>query len=418
MKKLIFCLLVMVFCNMVVFASITINNVQNIDLSNVYEHIGDLEMDSENEVFYEQNRVIGQITFENTSSENNLVLDFDDMNFQIATGSKRPYAVDIVYKQKVQFQNTSSGYTQSEIIHVAHGDSLRSFDIPATDETVTVGQIEEGGFLQDIYMFFSWLFWGHSLSEEYEFGDGILGGLESLAHYEKFKEDFSSAHISGVQIDIVLVLPELTAEEEYNMVNSDNGYVGTCKLSTGEEIRFYGSYKGKPENVELSLSVAQNDNSRAIDLDDSSVQPDSSGLDIGTYEYVVTYPAEYDGSHAFYLFASSSDDPTTSGDAFTLIHENGTNALEYEVGLSGGGSLEKWFSGTDSVAIGSGVTNDESKLLASDNNYSSYAVFDNGRTTRGYGGSILFRLTDAQMNDDPLAGDYSSTIYFHVISRE
>ena len=416
MKKLIFCLLVMVFCNMVVFASITINNIQNIDLSNVYEHIGDLPLGDESgsQVSYNGNPVIGQITFEGESlSVDNFKLDFGEMVFKTADGSVRQYEVDIVYKQQVQFQGETGEYSQSEIIHLGNGQTSETFNIPATDSSVTVGGVDEG-YDQEGFIWLYWVLWGHLLNwPNYSWIIPDNGG------YENFKNDFlEEAKLAGVQIDIVLVLPELTAEEEYNMVNSDNGYDGTCKLSTGEEIRFYGSYKGKPENVELSLSVTQNDNSRAIDLDDSSVQPDSSGLDIGTYEYVVTYPAEYDGSHAFYLFASSSDDPTTAGDVFTLIHENGTNALKYEVGLSGGGSLEKWFSGTDSVAIGSGVTNDEAKLLASDNNYSSYAAFDNGRTTRGYGGSILFRLTDAQMNEDPLAGNYTSTIYFHVLSCE
>lgn len=413
MKKLIFCLLVMVFCSTVAFAGIVISNTgKTFDLSSVYPEVG--ELTSEDEVEYDARQVIGTITIDDTTAKTDLELDFSNMQFVFPGQgeSTRSYDINLVYKQKTTFrgQETSS-FRQSEIIHDVNGK--HTFNIPATEgENVSTIEDLELSWTQKFYISLVWLLEGYCLTSEY-WGTGILH--DGLQH---FIEDYASAYVSAVQIDIVLVLPELTAEEEYNMVNSDNGYEGTCKLSTGEEIRFYGSYKGKPENVELSLSVAQNDKSRAIDLDDSSVQPDSSGLDIGTYEYVVTYPAEYDGSHAFYLFASSSDDPTTAGDAFTLIHENGTNALEYEVGLSGGGSLEKWFSGTDSVAIGSGVTNDEAKLLESDNNYSSYAVFDNGRTTRGYGGSILFRLTDAQMNEDPLAGDYSSTIYFHVLSCE
>ena len=166
MKKLIFCLLVMVFCNMVVFASITINNVQNIDLSNVYEHIGDLPLGDEsgNQVSYNGNPVIGQITFEGESlSVDNFKLDFGEMVFKTDDGSVRPYEVDIVYKQQVQFQGEAGEYSQSEIIHLGNGQTSETFNIPATDSSVTVGGVDEG-YDQEGFIWLYWVLWGHLLN--------------------------------------------------------------------------------------------------------------------------------------------------------------------------------------------------------------------------------------------------------------
>lgn len=80
MKKLIFCLLVMVLCSTVAFAGIVISNTgKTFDLSSVYPEVG--ELTSEDEVEYDARQVIGTITIDDTTDKTDLELDFSNMQF-------------------------------------------------------------------------------------------------------------------------------------------------------------------------------------------------------------------------------------------------------------------------------------------------------------------------------------------------
>lgn len=251
----------------------------------------------------------------------------------------------------------------------------------------------------------------------------------------------------GCWVDIILCLPEqenITPANDYYAsldVNVSGGASGTFHCE------FTGYYDILPDYVQNSgdvlFNVVPNANASSINLSTANdlIAPDGPGLEIGRYSYSTTNP--YDSQtyeNTYYMFASSSPSAVSNNDGQFKLRLQGTDEsisndsieIPFSIGLvtdghelSGGGYEDgyyKWFNGTTDMSspvesmkksLGGGTE----QIVGSG---TIYIYYDNG--------SVLFRLNYDNLASTPdgqqinpidklIAGNYTSKIYFHVISE-
>ena len=252
----------------------------------------------------------------------------------------------------------------------------------------------------------------------------------------------------GCWVDIILCLPEqenITPANDYYAsldVNVSGGASGTFHCE------FTGYYDIVPDYVQNSgdvlFNVVPNANASSINLSTANdlIAPDGPGLEIGRYSYSTTNP--YDSQtyeNTYYMFASSSPSAVSNNDGQFKLRLQGTDEsisndsieIPFSIGLvtdghelSGGGYKDgyyKWFDGTTdmSSSVGSmkkSLGEGTEQIVGSG---TIYIYYDNG--------SVLFRLNYDNLASTPdgqqinpidklIAGNYTSKIYFHVISEQ
>lgn len=251
----------------------------------------------------------------------------------------------------------------------------------------------------------------------------------------------------GCWVDIILCLPKqenITPANDYYAsldVNVSGGASGTFHCE------FTGYYDIVPDYVQNSgdvlFNVVPNANASSINLSTANdlIAPDGPGLEIGRYSYSTTNP--YDSEtyeNSYYLFASSSPSAVSNTDGQFKLRLQGTDEsisndsieIPFSIGLvtdghelSGGGYEDgyyKWFDGTtDATSLKESMKPSlGGRAEQIEGSKPIYIYYDNG--------SVLFRLDydrlastldGQQINpiDKLIAGNYTSKIYFHVISE-
>ena len=169
---------------------------------------------------------------------------------------------------------------------------------------------------------------------------------------------------------------------------------------------------------------------------------------IGNYSYVTQayLPESYGGNPSsetmanasYYVFASSSPDPTLSGGLFRLVRTgiesapSAENVIYYQVGIdsenvTGTGAADEWYKGDDtlsSISTDSLVVGDRRReQLSYDYEWFEYTPYYS--ITFEDSGSLKIRAADEKGDQnisfrasDYRAGVYTSTIYLHVVSSE
>lgn len=258
----------------------------------------------------------------------------------------------------------------------------------------------------------------------------------------------STEVLIGCWVDIILCLPEqenITPANDYYAsldVNVSGGDSGTFHCE------FTGYYDIVPDYVQNSgdvlFNVVPNANASSINLSTANdlIAPDGPGLEIGRYSYSTTNP--YDSQtykNTYYMFASSSPSAVSNDDGQFKLRLQGTDEsisndsieIPFSIGLVTDGHeiasgvyderFYKWFDGTTDMSspvesmkksLGEGTE----QIVGSG---TIYIYYDNG--------SVLFRLNYGNLASTPdgqqinpidklIAGNYTSKIYFHVISEQ
>lgn len=402
----------------------------NVDLSNdlvtnyscLENH--NISSDSEEEIMLDYNsaKVIARIILDDELiSGGTISFDFNDLNYKYTDdvngrSSKRPYGIELVFKQKWTIEGKPQeeavgGYIAIGSGHngiVSQNSNTAEFVIPAGGDTsAIVDTIIESVILRIIfyirylaYIFFHWDMRDMTF-EEY---------VEMIVTQGQTK-------LTSGYIDVVLVLPELTFEQERQMVWSEK-YAASFKVNDTVPIEFKGFYKKNNNPLVFSLTVDGNENTKLIDLSSDVIRSSNeNGLGIGSYEYSAEFINDSINvpNLKYYSFVSSSANPAVSTGEFVLVDTiDKQNTIKYQIGLKNGSNSIKWYTGDMSVVLGENASNEFDGLLAGP---SSYKVLDN-KTVLEDTGVILFKLTEA--SDDPFEippGTYSSNIYFHVIAN-
>lgn len=257
----------------------------------------------------------------------------------------------------------------------------------------------------------------------------------------------STEVLIGCWVDIILCLPKqenITPANDYYAsldVNVSGGASGTFHCE------FTGYYDIVPDYVQNSgdvlFNVVPNANASSINLSTANdlIAPDGPGLEIGRYSYSTTNP--YDSQtyeNTYYMFASSSPSAVSNNDGQFKLRLQGTDEsisndsieIPFSIGLvtdgheiASGGYEEgyyKWFNGTTDMSssvesMKKSLGGGKEQIVGSG---TIYIYYDNG--------SVLFRLNYDNLASTPdgqqinpidklIAGNYTSKIYFHVISE-
>lgn len=171
---------------------------------------------------------------------------------------------------------------------------------------------------------------------------------------------------------------------------------------------YYGENHGEQDSV--ILGVVPNSNATNINLEDTAIASKGIGLHIGDYFYSSLYQSSDGVDGKISAFVSSEPDPLAPAGKFTL--SNSEYRFNYEIGLRAGSNTE-WYAGYNPVD--SAWTDN---LLGS-NRVDMAEIGGTGEYTQYTSdGEIYFRLSSDAIVDDIPAGEYTSNIYFHVVSEK
>ena len=399
----------------------------NVDLSNDlvtnYSCLENHNISSDSEEImldYNSAKVIARIILDKElESGGTISFDFNDLNYKYtdANGrsSKRPYGIELVFKQEWTIEGKPREEAVGGYIAIGSGHNgiafqngnTAEFVIPAGEDTsAIVDTILESTILRIIF-YIRYLIY-----------------LINPSHWDTTFEEYvnmlitqNSTRLESGYIDVVLVLPELTFEQENQMVYSDE-YSASFTVNGTETVPFTGYYRKNNNPLTFNLTVDGNENTKLIDLSSDVIRSSNeNGLVIGSYEYSAEFINDSINvpNLRYYSFVSSSANPEVPTGEFVLVDTiDKQNTIKYQIGLKNESNPIKWYTGDMSVVLGENASNEFGGLLAGP---SSYKVVDN-ITVLEDTGVILFKLTEA--SDDPFEippGTYSSNIYFHVIAN-
>lgn len=393
----------------------------SVDLSNdsvgnylcLDNHNASEELEDEFRLNYSENQVIARIILEDTDLSNGgiITFDFDGFNFNCDgfENINRPYGIELVFWQKWKIDGSPKDYIVAGYKAFGTGhlddasDTDSSFEIPAGASKESIATIIKNN--RDLRRAY---FWYRILFPTY-----WIKPLDDFIDYIVEKEE---TYLEEGYIDVVLVLPELTFEQENQMVYSDE-YSASFTVNGTKPIEFTGYYKKNNNPLTFNLTVDGNENTKAIDLSSESIKSDEAGLEIGSYEYSAEFINDLynEPNLKYYSFVSSSDSPSGPNGEFVLVDTiDNQNTIRYQIGLKNGSNPIKWYTGDMSVSLGENVSNEVDGLLAGP---ASYKVLDNKIIIED-SGVILFKLTESADNPFEIPpGTYNSNIYFHVIAN-
>lgn len=427
MKKLIGLLFLLIIIPSCIFAlQVTLMGAASgVDLSNInlYQCTGQHDTsdnggssDSLPDVGYPETQVIAriQLTEEELKSASTIEISFPKGLVYSYNNSIRPYDIELVFRQVWQSGGNSTSVVGGYVpLGHSGNENLNSytFTVPAGDDVQSIYDTVMSSVWSRLY--FRWL----------HFIDGLDHPLLWLMPFEKYvmtKISDRSTFLVSAYIDVVLVLPELSFDEDRKMFytgidtnDPDSCYESTMKVNGAEPgYKFYGYYPNNKYNMmDFNLTVTPT-GATSINLSVPDVQPGAAGVEIAKYEYSATFYGDTEEPF-FYAFLSSSQDPTQSGGEFALQGVNSN--IIYQAGISSG-STEKWFNGDDTVKLGQNASNDPGSLFKGS---SGYVEIDDNRKRYTDSGDILFKLAPGHGYDNVYSippGTYTSNIYFHVVA--
>ncbi len=394
--------------------------IDSVDLSNdsvdnyrcLDNHNASEELENEFQLSYSKNQVITSIKLEADDLDNGgtITFDFGGLNFNCTDNKNisRPYGIELVFWQRWKINGSSknftvAGYKALGSGHINASDTGFSFEIPAGSSKEAIATIIKNN--RDLRRAY---FWYRIWFPKYWF--------EPLDDFIDFIVEQNETYLEEGYIDVVLVLPELTFEQEKQMVYSDN-YSASFTVNNGEPITFTGYYRKNNNPLVFKLEVNCNENTKSIELNSDDISSsDKNGLQIGSYRYSAEFVNDQDNTPTlkYYSFVSSSADPATPNGKFVLVDANEENEIEYQIGLTNGSNSTKWYTGDMTVQLGEGVDNNKNSLLAGASGF----TISGDKITIKDSGNILFKLTESSDNRYEIPpGTYSSNIYFHVIAN-
>ena len=388
-------------------------------ISNSYPCTGQHDSTSP-EISYSNDQILARIEIDPSNDLGRTIeISFPDLNYMYGN-SRRPYGVELVYKTEysldMPLQTEDTGLVISEYKALGHNsvnDSSASITVINPDTLSSLGEDVLKAQLPFLYSIFEYLYY-----------NGLLHWIYQKEWNSPYEMLISLSGNDGLTlkqayIDVVLVLPELTFDEDRQMVytgtdtNDPNPrYESTMEVNDGE-YKFYGYYPKKYNMLDFNLTVTPT-GATSINLSVPDVQPEAAGVEIAEYECYATFYGDAERETAFYAFLSSSQDPTADGGEFAL--QGGSSNIIYQAGISNG-STKKWFNGYDTVNLGQNVSNNIDSLF---DGSSSYVAIDNNRKQYSDRGEILFRLAPKHGYENVYSippGTYTSNIYFHVVAN-
>lgn len=374
------------------------------------------------EISYLNGQILARIEIDPSADLGQTIeISFPDLNYMYGN-SRRPYGVELVYKTEYFLdmpwpaEDESTGLVISEYKALGHNsvnDSSASITVINPDTLSSLGEDVLEAQLPFLYSIFEYLYY-----------NGLFHGIYQEiwnSPYEMliFLSGNDGLTLKQAYIDVVLVLPELTFDEDRQMVytgtdtnDSDSRYESTMEVN-GEEFKFYGYYPNRYNMLDFNLTVTPT-GATSINLSIPDVQPEAAGAEIAKYEYHATFYSDAERETVFYAFLSSSQDPTADGGEFAL--QGGNSNIIYQAGISSGSTV-KWFNGDDTVNLGQNASNDPGSLFKGS---SGYVAIDNNRKRYTDSGDILFRLAPYPEYENVYSippGTYTSNIYFHVVAN-
>lgn len=363
------------------------------------------------DISYADRQVIARIQLSDAelTSLSTIEIAFPDGLVYSYGSSERPYDIELVFRQEWQSGGNSTSVVGGYVpLGHSENENLDSytFTVPTGDDVQAIYNTVMSSWLR---YYFHWL----------RFKDGLSAWLTPFDEYVKDRISKGSTVLASAYIDVVLVLPELTFDEDRQMVytGTDTNDPNPCYESTmkvnGGEYKFYGYYPKKYNMLDFNLTVTPT-GATSINLNVPDVQPEAAGVEIAEYEYHATFYGDAERETVFYAFLSSSQDPTQSGGKFALQGVNSN--IIYQAGISSGSTV-KWFNGDDTVNLGQNVSNDTGSLFKGS---SGYVAIANNRKQYSDIGEILFKLAPAPEYESVYSippGTYTSTIYFHVVAN-
>lgn len=323
---------------------------------------------------------------------------------------KRPFGIDVVLNY-CDVNDKSTGRERYLAARLGYDDNPNFTDTEGTTFGIEVDKdkaLESGSFWIGLYL---------KLPDE----NVDLSSALSADDY------YSSMHI------VMTVYYGDNQSDSFSWSYIFNGYIG-------EEL--------DDLETQVFLNIVPDAQANSINVADLE---GGKSVTIGEYSYVsqAYLPESYGGNPSsetmanasYYVFASSSPDPTLPGGLFRLVSTgiesapSAENVIYYQVGIdsaniAGTGTADKWYNGQDTL---SSFSTDTDSLVEGDSRREQlsydYSLW-NGYTryysiTFEDSGSLMIRAADAYGNQntsflasDYRAGVYTSTVYLHVVSTQ
>ena len=340
---------------------------------------------TKNAYYYYDDQMIGTYgVLKISSSVTFTITNSDDWYYTDSEGNKRPYGIDLILKtDHDDYYNYSSN---GPVIHMGRQDSSAA----STGTTVSSGTAIT----------------------------------------------ITDSSMSSAWADICLVLPDFNDASVQASKNSFTGRI-TITIASGtltdtQVIDLSGNFPSASGSTSADLNAVVNivPTDAATNLDIKSLKENSSVVAVAKYLFTTEFKNKssinYSGNKA-YLFLSSNKDGSSKGETFTLRHiinssgatsstDNAYNSVTFVAYLSESetetfnSSNAREFDGTTSYSS----SNTSSYLQAESRTVTNNASVSNIRwISEGY---IFVKITGD--TSTLTSGDYTSTIYIHVVSPD
>lgn len=373
------------------------------------------------------------ISFDFSTADNWVYVSQADPSLEV------PFGLDIVIRYRVQYEvtgewhyeSTTRDYTYSASSENTNG--VHQFGYQGGNASLYDGSRE---IIVDIASLDT-----HATEYRSEYNNNI--GIDIGDHWTNYR---LNAFVIGLWVDIVPVIPNPT-ENQSGRIGSANDYMASYTINvegTGYLVTMTGYYDSpEPQYGDVLFSVSPDPNSYSLNI--SSLILEHQEIEIGTYNYTeeAITKIEENGKERplteddkpkespYYLFVSSSLDPTAPSDEFRMMHTdavgsdlNGRNGFNFEVGLVSNGvsrfgtDNEYWYDGTATLTDSNNdnLLNSSyrfERMIGSD--YSS-TLYDDGKIYIRYKADDKVEVVNGDGVLNLVSGEYVSDIYIHLVS--